>query len=421
MTNLLDGIKGHLSNALLDQVSNTLGESQSGVSQALNGLIPTILGGMVNKADSNSGFGQIFDLIKTQGNTDILSNLGSLVGGGNLAHNDPKDIGGQLMGSLFGNNVGNIISSVASMAGLKSRSSASSLLGLAAPLVMGFLKKKILGDNLSASGLASMLLGQKKSIFNAIPAGMTNALGFSVPKFETPNVSSAAKAGGSIWKWLLPLLLLGALAFYFLRGCNPEQAMSDASATVENAAGAVSDAASDAANAVGDAAGAVGDAAGNAVDAVASMFKRTLPGGVEIEGASDGIESQLIDFVEGDAAVDKTTWFNFDALRFKTGSAELDMDYSGRQINNLVAIMKAFPDLHLKIGGYTDSDGSDELNQKLSQNRADNVMKAVVANGIDADRLAAEGYGEAHPLCPANDTPECKAQNRRIAVRVTAK
>ena len=97
------------------------------------------------------------------------------------------------------------------------------------------------------------------------------------------------------------------------------------------------------------------------------------------------------------------------------------MDYSGRQINNLVAIMKAFPDLHLKIGGYTDSDGSDELNQKLSQNRADNVMKAVVANGIDADRLAAEGYGEAHPLCPANDTPECKAQNRRIAVRVTAK
>jgi len=87
----------------------------------------------------------------------------------------------------------------------------------------------------------------------------------------------------------------------------------------------------------------------------------------------------------------------------------------------MVAVLKAYPNVNLKIGGYTDSDGKDEMNMKLSQSRADNVKAAIVAKGISADRLDAEGYGEQHPLCPANDTKECKAQNRRIAARVSAK
>jgi K(+)-stimulated pyrophosphate-energized sodium pump len=49
------------------------------------------------------------------------------------------------------------------------------------------------------------------------------------------------------------------------------------------------------------------------------------------------------------------------------------------------------------------------------------VVKELVALGVDAKRLAAEGYGPEYPVCAANDTDECKAQNRRIAVRVTAK
>jgi outer membrane protein OmpA-like peptidoglycan-associated protein len=423
MSNLLDGIKGHITSSLLEQVSGALGESQSGVSSALGGLIPTILGGLVNKAEDSSGFGQIFDMINKNGDSDLLGNLGGLINQGNLAQNDPKDAAGHLMSSLFGNKVGTILSSITSMAGLKSKSSSSALLGLAGPLIMSFLKKKIMGDKMGASGLASLLLGQKDSIFAAIPSALSSQLGFSTPNI--PSTSNAQSSGSSIWKWLLPLLLVGAAAMYFLRGCDAKEGMSDMTDTIENtasdAANAVSDAASGTADALGDAASGAADAANNAVDAVASLFKKTLPGGVEISANADGVEAQLIQFIEGGAAVDKTTWFNFDALNFKTASAELDMAYSQAQINNLAAIMKAFPKVNLKLGGYTDSDGADDANLKLSQARANNVMAAIINKGIAASRLEAEGYGEAHPLCPANDTPECKAQNRRTAVRVTAK
>jgi outer membrane protein OmpA-like peptidoglycan-associated protein len=424
MSNLLDGIKGHITSSLLEQVSGALGESQSGVSTALGGLLPTILGGLVNKAEDSNGFGQIFDMIKSNGNSDLLGNLGSLINQGNLAQNDPKDAAGHLMSALFGSKVGNILNSITSMAGLNSKSSTSALLGLAGPLIMSFLKKKIMGDNLGATGLASLLLGQKDSIFAAIPSALSSQLGFATPNIPSTNINTQS-SGSSMWKWLLPLLLVAAAAMYFLKGCDTDSAVAGVTDTIENTAGAVGDAANGAVDAVGDAASGaadvVSDATNNAVDAVASLFKKTLPGGVEISANADGVEAQLIKFIESGAAVDKTTWFNFDALNFKTASAELDMDYSQAQINNLVAIMKAFPKVNLKLGGYTDSDGADDANLKLSQARANNVMAAIVNGGIAASRLSAEGYGEAHPICPANDTPECKAQNRRTAVRVTAK
>jgi len=74
----------------------------------------------------------------------------------------------------------------------------------------------------------------------------------------------------------------------------------------------------------------------------------------------------------------------------------------------------------LKIGGYTDNTGSADGNMKLFQNRANTVMGTLVANGIGAGRLSAEGFGSAHPM-GCNDTEEGKEQNRRIAVRVTEK
>ena len=77
--------------------------------------------------------------------------------------------------------------------------------------------------------------------------------------------------------------------------------------------------------------------------------------------------------------------------------------------------------MHLTIGGYTDNTGSAAANTTLSQQRADNVMRALIGIGIEKTRFTAEGYGSQFPACAANDTDACKAQNRRIAVRVTKK
>ena len=53
--------------------------------------------------------------------------------------------------------------------------------------------------------------------------------------------------------------------------------------------------------------------------------------------------------------------------------------------------------------------------------RAKIVADKIIANGVTAANIASEGYGSDHPVCAANDTPECKAQNRRVDIRVTKK
>lgn len=305
---------------------------------------------------------------------------------------------------------------------------------MAAPFIMSFLAKKIKGEKMDMGGLVSMLLGQKSSIMGAIPAVLGSVLGFGG---NTPAAATAVKAestaaastvasnsdadgGMGFLKWLLPLAALLVLGYFGLKSCG-----SDVQANLDNAGDALTTAAADAAakaeEMANDAATATGDAMSSMKETASGLWERALPGGVKIEANKAGVEYSLVDFIESDAAVDKDTWFNFDALRFTTAKADLDTEYSMRQIDNMVAVLKAYPNVSLKIGGYTDSDGGEEANMDLSQRRADNVMAAIVAKGISGDRLTAEGYGEQHPACPANDTPECKAQNRRIAARVTAK
>ena len=80
--------------------------------------------------------------------------------------------------------------------------------------------------------------------------------------------------------------------------------------------------------------------------------------------------------------------------------------------------MKEYPTTVI-IGGHTDSTGSTEYNQSLSQRRVDEVARLLSANyGIDASRVSAIGYGEAQPIV-ANDIAENRAKNRRVEASIT--
>ena len=83
-------------------------------------------------------------------------------------------------------------------------------------------------------------------------------------------------------------------------------------------------------------------------------------------------------------------------------------------INKIVTILEENKNWKMDIIGYTDSDGEEVTNLKLSENRAKSVKEAIIEQGIEANRLTVIGKGEANPL-NTNNTPEEKANNRRVA------
>jgi len=86
-------------------------------------------------------------------------------------------------------------------------------------------------------------------------------------------------------------------------------------------------------------------------------------------------------------------------------------------LQSIVAILKEYPSSKFMIEGHTDSDGSNALNQTLSENRAAAVKNYLIENGIAADRLNSAGYGETKPI-DSNKTKKGKANNRRVEVKL---
>ena len=117
--------------------------------------------------------------------------------------------------------------------------------------------------------------------------------------------------------------------------------------------------------------------------------------------------------------VEPATWFDFDHLLFNTDSATLRPE-SQEQLGNIAAILKAYPNVHIKIGGYSDNSGDPQHNLKLSQDRANGVMAELSRLAFPRDRLEAQGYGEQSPVAD-NSTAEGRARNRRVSIRVTQK
>ncbi len=104
---------------------------------------------------------------------------------------------------------------------------------------------------------------------------------------------------------------------------------------------------------------------------------------------------------------------NGSIINFASGSAvipESEMDLVKKAAE---VLKKVTLDKEIQIAGHTDSDGDDAMNQKLSQERADSVRKALVDLGVDAGKLTTKGYGETNPKVP-NTSPDNKFANRRI-------
>ncbi len=99
-------------------------------------------------------------------------------------------------------------------------------------------------------------------------------------------------------------------------------------------------------------------------------------------------------------------------IKFDVAKATIKPESMGT-INYVVKMMTDHPELKFSVEGHTDSDGDTASNQKLSEARSKAILDAMVKAGISASRLTSKGHGESKPMT-GNDTPEGKAQNRRV-------
>ena len=402
MSQLLDSLKGYITPALISKAASMLGEDNSAISKGIKVLLPSLLGGMASKAGDKGVINDIFKLIKNNGDSNVLTNLTGLLGG----DTGKSAITSSLLSMLFGNKTNGIISNLASFAGLK-RGSVQSLIGMVSPMIIGYLSRMIGDKKINKNEFATMLDDQKNHIISDVPSSLRASMGL-VPE-EEPK-----KKRGFGWIWaILGLAAVAFLAMSLMKGCGEEAGNKSIVSPVDG----ITDVVDDATDAVKDGV----DAAKEGVAGLGDFFKRKLANGVELDIPENGVENQLVEFVEDDTKeIDKTTWFNFDRLTFEKGKSTLDMEKSGEQLKNIAAIMAAYPKSKVKIGGYTDNTGSKEVNKRISKERAAAVKAALVDLKVTADRMEIEGYGVEHPIA-SNDTKEGRAQNRRIALRFTEK
>ncbi|MEL7021137.1 MAG: DUF937 domain-containing protein, partial [Bacteroidota bacterium] len=445
VANLLKELQDNMGDQLVKQASSFLGAGESQVGAALSGILPTVLGGLAKTASSGSGASAIFDMLK-RNNMDgsMLNNIGSVFGNSNQS-SKMMDLGGTLLNMVLGGQrqQSSIIDMIANFSGLK-KSATGSLMSMAAPILMNFIGRKVLGKGMGASGLASLLLGQKDFIKSALPAGLSgisdtlglNAIGNNQPRVAA---TTAKKEGGR--GWLVPVLL-GALGIigllYLLRGCGgtgidvvdnaadnvldkTEQVAKTAKDGATGAVAATGDALKDGAGAVAegagnlaegakDMAGKAGEMAGNALDATTKAAREALS---SITFATGSAGEKMANFFKTEAA---EASFTFENLTFATGSAELEPT-SIQYLDQLAAILKAYPSASVVITGHTDNTGNAAKNEALSLARATSVKTYLEGKGIAAERMATVGKGGTAPTAD-NATAEGRAKNRRIEVQV---
>lgn len=393
--NILEQVTSHFNNDITDKMGKFMGTDSSTVKMALTKALPAVLGGLANKGSTSQGASDILEMITKGGfGASTLAGLSQAFSGGEATQNF-FTTGAGLLKRIFGDKTEGVIEGVSNSSGI-SKGASSSLLGLAVPVVLGFLGKEVKDSRLDAAGLAGLLSSQSGFLKNTLPAGLAGMIGL-------PGISSSAgqilhqknDSMRSYIIWFLPLILGGVLfSMFFNKGCQAPLMTAPIEKTTTLATGAI--------------------------DKLGAFMATKLPNGIELNIPEFGIEKKLIAFIEDpNKPVDKTTWFSFDRLEFETGSATLKPS-SSEQLKNVAEILKAYPKVTLKLGGYTDNVGKPAGNLKLSQQRAETTMQELVKLGVEAGRLEAEGYGELHPIAD-NATEEGKQMNRRIDLRVTNK
>jgi OOP family OmpA-OmpF porin len=389
---LLASLTSVLDKRHLGEIAVSLGEPEPSIVRGMQASIAAILSSVADKAGNPSEVQQLLDhASNTCGDVSW-----SMVARAVSDSNSPVIACGlRLLPSLFGSEETTIMNALSRETGLRSIST-STLMAMAAPMVMSFLSRR--AREIGIDGLCRALQQESSDLREALPPGLREMFeaGTTGSHTVSPVVAQSVRKESSNTPWLAALgiaALVPAVIWVFNHTRRP---------------------------AIGEYSSMSTGSASRVAPDLGSFVTRRLPNGVELKAPENGVESQLLAFLQDPRrSVSENARFDFDRLVFDAGSTRLQ-PASQEQIDNIAAILKAYPDVRMRVEGYTDNVGSSSQNLKLSQGRADAVVSELVEQGIPPDHLAAESYGDQYAIAD-NSTEEGRARNRRVSMRVTQK
>lgn len=422
-SNIIDLMRGQLGPALVSKSATQLGESESGISRSFEALLPAVLAAL----GKESNHPVLHDAIMQD---DTISDLGT------LGEQSAPGIFTTLSDVLFKDRISGLENAVANFANV-SPSAVQRLLPIVLSAVTGIFSRYRKEHNLDRDQVSRLLSEQAAHAATIMPAGLSlGAFGLVENQSKDPvtdsygHTSEALDNGAvmqenvekevevnragethvyteapqgdssSIWKWLLPLLLLLAAGYFLFKQCDNKEVQST---VVEVDSTRIE---SDTVNVLND-----------------SLDSRTtttiaLPNNASVEAYEGGIEQQITiflsspEYAEATNEILKDRWFDFDNLNFEFGTTQLTPE-SQVQLENIRSILQAYPDAKIKIGAYSDRKGDDQLNLELSQKRAEAIKSALNSPQV----VEAEGYGEQFATVAESASDQQRQIDRRTSIR----
>jgi outer membrane protein OmpA-like peptidoglycan-associated protein len=333
---LLDTLSGLLTPDMIGKAASALGESEPAVSKGMSAVFPVLLSSVANRADDPDFASTLFNLVRDPANDgSLLGNVASLLGPG--ASSSPMmALGGKLLGSLFGNNLGSLESSLGGYAGVKPATS-HSMLSFAAPLLLSVLGKAVKSGNLNLSSLIGMLTGQKDSYARALPGPLSRLDGyFASPVRAAYAAPPPVEEKKSIWRWLLPLLIALAALWLLSRCMGPKETVTQS------------------------------------VETVPAPVVESAP-------APEPMPAPAVEAAPAEEIPLANYYFEVDQFALpvaREGSLEA-----------VIAYLKANPTAVASVSGYHDPTGDKAYNEDLAKRRAQAVKDAMMAAGIPESQV----------------------------------
>ncbi|UOG73021.1 OmpA family protein [Hymenobacter tibetensis] len=459
-TNVVEAVKFCFTGKLITQISLSVDENEKRVEKALEKAIPLVLESLMLRAERAGGPTALLNMACEAYAADLLHHLP------HLATTAWYTTSAGLMQGLAGDGYDSLINRIAIVSGVRP-TAGEGLLLIAAAAVLSVLGRYATENELSPTEFVNWFKAQKVEVAMALfpdmnrqPDSLTDSLegahhlsalrrptavvqrpglsaehgtwapvgGGSIftpqPETTAPAAPAASSTTGFRWQWSLLLLFAVCLGYYF-----GHERLTTIPGTV---------------SAFADSPGANPTAVVNATEAGATTtplgtYDRdrdmyiydtgqpivlTLANGSSQKVGANSTENRLYTFLSDPSfqvdSVNRTKgWINFDRVYFDAGKATLTSE-SEQQLHNIAEVLKTFPEATVKLGGYTDNTGLDTKNLVLSEERAKTAALALVKKGIPFHRLQFKGYGSKY-FVATNETPEGRALNRRISIRVVKK